>query len=165
MREWSIRRSRLNHELVSNRLLQRLTALKRLAAGLVESKEDPTIGLKDMWDRIRTEAMDLESTFLDAMSPKCLFNDTPLCHCSDQTKSWLKPYIHEKWLKDTGAKERKARLAETIRKADEAMVQLHDRLTHTKDFSKVNQHIIQAYKEVNQLSNALTAMPHSVFFQ
>ncbi len=162
MRPWSIRRSRLSHDLVSNQLIVCLAALERVASGLVESDDDVRENVRGLWLQIHQESWALHATLLDEMSPRVLFEEPPLCHCSQETKAWLVPFVHERWLSKTSAEVRREELAAAAGDAEAIMNRLLECLAGVKDRSAFAQCVADARAAADRLSDALAAMPKSV---
>lgn len=103
MRVWSLRRARVSHHLVSNQLVLALARLERIACGRVDTASDTwKTELRDLWEKIRVEIIELEARVLEEMSPRLFFDEPPLCHCMDDTKEWLARLVHEIWLTRSG---------------------------------------------------------------
>ncbi|MHB8821831.1 MAG: hypothetical protein ACYC58_09145 [Pseudomonadaceae bacterium] len=99
MKSWSIRRSRLNHDLIGNRILTGLGALDNITRGrIVASPETVYESLQETWDFVFVESQILIDSFMFEMSPETLFDEPPLCYCFPTTISWLKDYVHSRWL-------------------------------------------------------------------
>lgn len=162
MRPWATRRARLSHDLVSNRLVQRLMGLQRMAEGRVELAEAPDYGLGGMWAQIRAECRELHATLFLEMSPRALFEEPPLCHCSEETKVWLIPYTHQLWLQRTEAEARAADLEAAVVDVDAAINQLLTSLGIHIGRDRLGEHVAAARRAVDRLSEALTALPKSV---
>ena len=162
MRPWTARRARLNHDLLSNRLVQRLTSLQRVAEGRVELAESSDDGLSGMWVQARDECRELHATLFEEMSPRALFEEPPLCHCSEETKAWLIPYVHERWMERTKAEARAADLEVAADETDTAINALLTCLGDQDGHEWLGEYVAAARGAVDRLSDALAALPKSM---
>jgi hypothetical protein len=166
MRRWEVQRSRLSHDLLANRLMQGLAAQQRLVMGELAAVFPPppadVSGLQKLWDVIRAEARELTATFIDAMSPRSLFDEPPLCHCSPETKMWLMVVAHERWIQATRAHVVLAELQTALDAADESMLGLFRSFAAGRaDVAAAQASVLAARRSMECLSRALTSMPRS----
>jgi hypothetical protein len=100
MRTWSARRSRLNHDLIRNRLLPALGAMGNIVRGHIASPVESVLGpILETWEQVRTETEYLMNSFIQEMSPEILLDEAPLCFCSSETLSWLRIFLRSRWLR------------------------------------------------------------------
>jgi hypothetical protein len=158
---WASRCSQLNHHWVGNRLAQSLARLERVSEGRVAhpgSEWSKDFG--ELWMFIAQEVNDLAGSVENDMSPRALFDEPPLCHCSDATKQWLMTFVHELWVRriDLGTKIRELTDAAEYCEHGLAILLRSDANTCTE----VDRgHLGSARVAVGRLSAALSAMPRT----
>lgn len=162
MKHWSSRREYLNHHLVKNQLIMLLYNLERVAKGLVVSSDDSgdlANNLRKLWNNIQEDSRELHATVIDEMSPKVHFDKPPLCHCSEETVQWLKPFAHEQWRSKTQVDARRAVLAAAIERAENAMNRLFLCMDQTDTHQSHVHCLTEARAAATMLHETLAAMP------
>lgn len=102
---WQNARSRLNHDWLRNRYITALGTRYNIAVGLVD---DPAFEqyfqtvLLPEWGGIKHEISSLIKSAESILTPSILFERTPLNRCSSETRSWLRPLLHQLWCVRTG---------------------------------------------------------------
>ncbi len=128
MRLWSQRRFRLSHDHIRNKLLPALGAAENGLRGLAEIQVDEVLDeAVHTWEFVRREALDLADCFLSEMSPKVLFDESPLFLCSQETLDWMVPFVHERWATRNAVKDLVADLEKSILKTENAFQKLTER--------------------------------------
>lgn len=98
--KWQADRSHLNHGWLQNGVLVGVRHAQGISRGAVRSRSArQSISANVLrWKERREEVPRLLMRFENEMSPRILFDYPPLCRCSEATKQWLVPVIHELWL-------------------------------------------------------------------
>lgn len=121
--QWQSPRSDFNHDWLKNQFLNALdTFVKRLVSGRISGQELEEFRDEDFacWERRRADAEKLANTFAEAMSPKNLFQEPPLCRAYGETKAWLAPLVHELWMTRCSVDHRVGELRRLVAAVDAA---------------------------------------------
>lgn len=98
--KWQADRSHINHGWLQNGVLVGLRHAQGISRGAVRSRSPGKAISEDVmrWSERRQEVPQLLDRFEVEMSPRVLFERIPLVRCTEETKRWLIPIIHELWL-------------------------------------------------------------------
>ena len=162
MKEWSDRRARLNHDLISNKLLLRLAALECVADGKVITCEDTLDEVRLVWDHVYSESVSLCSSFLVEMTPRALFKKPPLDRCTNETKLWLAPFVHERWIASMKALDLVDLMWQAIDNAQLSMNTLFVVTGNDRYSVRYSAEIRTARISVLRLSEILSSMPKAI---
>lgn len=101
MTNWQVDRERISHGWLQNGVLVALNHALGIAVGTVRPRRIRQTLAEDVlrWQEQRQEVPRLLDRFENEMSPKLFFERAPLYRCTDETKGWLIPLIHELWLR------------------------------------------------------------------
>lgn len=99
--EWERRRAMLSHDVLKNQVKQSVLKLCNVLAHRVSdpgftasfSSEAP-----DRIERLCDDVCDLADRAESDVSPRCYFDESPLCDLDDPCKEWLSDTVHRKWL-------------------------------------------------------------------
>jgi hypothetical protein len=100
-REWQRRRAEFNHDWLKNQYLQDLGRWNRL---LADEIDDPRFERRFVaevlptWEKQERVVTALVREFEGEMSPRVLFERSPLSDCNSSTQNWLPDLMHSLWL-------------------------------------------------------------------
>lgn len=121
--DWLMRRGRVNHDCLQNDIIMALNAFfQEIEDNGFESDITGIRSALDSWGKLRGEAERLVSNFQQHMSPRNLFDSSPLDQCSDETKEWLGDVVHLLWFSQH--KETASKTLETLLLTDAASVEV-----------------------------------------
>lgn len=121
--EWQSRRSAFNHDWLKNRFLTATSSFLNVLNGLIE---DPEAGKRfvhetlPQWPERMTEGSCLIADFETEMSPRNLFERSPLSRCGSATMKWLPDLVHFLWCHHLNADSLCADAQNALKKADAA---------------------------------------------
>ena len=98
--DWQRRRSAFNHDWLKNRFLIGIGSFQRILAGEVENRETEIRFIREtlpQWPQRQAEVAHLVDNFETEMSPRNLFQCSPLNCCGPATTSWLPDLVHRLW--------------------------------------------------------------------
>ena len=169
--EWQQRRSGFNHDWLKNRFLTSLSSFLNILQGKVEDSELEDRFLKEIlpqWPGRIQEASDIVELFEYEMSPKILFQYSPLSQCCPETTCWLPDLVHSRWFQ----RYRPDRLCqdsrEAIKRAIEAyhcVREITEQVDHTPSTESLRQHKIffsEFRSACLDVSNALSCFPSRI---
>jgi hypothetical protein len=106
--------------------------------------------------------------FESEMSPMVFFDRVPLCRCSDETKEWLMPLIHDLWMRREYVNEKVG----SVRRAYDAAEQTYEtvRVALGKVPEPPTVEDLSSFERVlrifttccETLSRAISALPHEI---
>ncbi len=166
---WQDERNQLNHNWLQNGVLVALNHALSVVSGNVRCSSARRTLTEDVarW----TERSGDMPGFLDRceneMSPRALFRIVPLCRCSDETKRWLEPLIHERWLEREQIHEKIFRAKSYYASAEHhygILLALLRGLSNSPDddISSCLKALHDFTGECQNLSNAISALPHEI---
>jgi hypothetical protein len=146
--------------------MQSLGALENAASGLLEMETDTLLeAILSLWDEAAAEVTALADLYFVEMSPQALFEAPPLCYCSVETRAWLAPHLHERWVDVVGAETAFNEFRLSAEGAASAMTQLR----HYCDFAGTDpgtqlvQHVHSCKIAVGLLTLRLSSLPIFTF--
>ena len=99
--DWQTRRNKFNHDWLKNKFLNSfdgfIEQLKKRKPDIVRLSEFLAEDFP-AWKYRRQDAEWIVQSFEDGMSPRQLFNYSPLNRCDDDMQEWLGNLVHELWL-------------------------------------------------------------------
>jgi hypothetical protein len=98
--EWTAEKSRLNHDLIKNRLLLDLSKAIGIAEGSVSNSHFARTGLKqisDVFQQIDTITTHLLQVYVRTSSPGSYFRREPLNHIDENIRVWLPDFLDVLW--------------------------------------------------------------------
>ena len=120
------------------------------------------------WEMHREEALELTKDFELLMSPRQLFNYTPLLHCDEDTKQWLGDLTHALWLMRCPVKQLVGATLSAIESVNEAYKQIQEDLrscpnTRSSRELRVFRKLFADLRERCQyLADAISAFPREI---
>ena len=170
LEDWQQRRSRLNHDWLKNRHLNRLEGILALLDAATPSPEPLDEFVKDDlagWPRRAAEVRALLASFDVEMSPRALFGATPLCRLSRATQDWLGNRLHELWRERIDAARLLAAARHGLEAADGAAALLVSRLAAPAPLTGAQAQgargEILAFRDACRgLADTLGALPHEI---
>jgi hypothetical protein len=167
--QWQVRRNRLNHDWLKNRLMPAVATFLNIVRGLVGDDEFecgfPAL-LEMEWTSHRRELFDLLCEFAGAESPRNLFLRTPLARCDESTRAWLVDLTHHLWTSRGFVTQRVADATDHANAADEAYRRLRSHLLLGGAFrsSTTETLVSEFYSCCQQLADSLSAFPRQVHY-
>lgn len=162
MRTWAIRRARLSHDLVGNRLIQSLGAFERaLQEGVIDAGDvyqalsEQLHRVEKQWRQIRREGQALSLTYVSEMTPTALFNEPPLCYCSTATRNWLSPLVEARWRANAQPEVRAAELRQRLTAVGSAITMLA-RQVRSRNLTEALRLVGEAREATSRLGKALS---------
>jgi hypothetical protein len=163
VRLWSQRRFRLSHDHIRNKLLPALGAAENGLRGLAEIQVNEVLDeAAHTWEFVRMEALDLANRFLSEMSPKVLFEESPLFLCNQETLDWLAPFAHERWATRNAVSDLLSRLEKNVVKTDSAFQKLAQERNDGASEAGA-QTVLEARKAVTRLARQLSTFPSRIY--
>jgi len=98
---WQHRRGHFNHDWLKNQFLLALGNFINLLDDLIENEELESSFVAvvlPQWEEHRHEVIYLLADFEREMSPRTLFQTSPLARCDQDTQQWLGDIVHTLWL-------------------------------------------------------------------
>ena len=99
--EWQTRRNKFNHDWLKNRFLNSfddfIAQLKKSDPDIVRVSEFLAEDFPE-WKSCRQDAQWIVESFEDKVSPRQLFDCSPLNRCDDVKQKWLGNLVHTLWL-------------------------------------------------------------------
>ena len=93
--DWQTERSRVNHDWLKNKLINKLNSLAKLPGdGHTRSIISENL---IQWDEQIGKLQTLIETLEHDMSPSRLFEQPPLDKIGDRHRSWMLPLLHDHW--------------------------------------------------------------------
>lgn len=128
--KWQIDRGQLNHNWLQNGVLVGLNHALSIVNGSVRTSKVRKSLTNNVlrWQERKMELRELLVRFENEMSPRVLFETLPLCRCSEETKKWLVPIIHELWLKRENIMTKISVARESYQKVEVAFAQVSQSL-------------------------------------
>jgi hypothetical protein len=167
---WRVERGQLNHNWLQNSVLVGARHALSILDGRVRTTNLIQILKDDVWRwRERNhELTSLLSRFEEEMSPKTLFCQLPLSRCSDQTKEWLVPLIHDIWLHRHNVRERIREIEESYRRAEKSFVNLSIAIASVpetcgiQDVRDLRPLFTQFADSCENLATGISSLPHEL---
>lgn len=167
---WQADRSHINHGWLQNGVLVGLRHAQSISRGTVRSRAPRGVISENVWRWMegRGEVLRLLNRFEDEMSPRVLFQIAPLCRCSDATKRWLVPVIHELWM-DRGRIREKIKEVQTAYEAVErtyedalAVIERLPVSPSSTELHPVDEALGSLATSCEQLSQFISALPRDI---
>ena len=149
MRDWQKRRSEFNHDHLKNEYIPDLGAWLNLLNGKIKNpamEESFVDSGLPVWVSFYQEASALSADFEIEMSPRTLFNDTPLSNCDEDTKAWLGTLIHQLWLERYSVRKLIVDVSRSAQITNDTYIELQDALKNCKDTKKAE--ALKPYKDL-----------------
>ena len=167
---WQIDRGQLNHNWLQNGVLVGLNHALNISSGRVRSQNARGSLSEDVrrWQERRRELPGLLDRFENEMSPKVFFERPPLCRCSDETKRWLIPLIHELWLRRERISEKIGTAKDAYKTAEltyEGVRARLDKLPESptlEDLKMIERSLREFTTACETLSRAISSLPHEI---
>lgn len=169
--DWQRRRARLNHDWLRNQFLVHLDGLSELIESSSWDDEfvDEFAGsILPRWEVQHENMRDLIDRFEDEMSPRTLFESTPLSRCRLQSNGWLEELVHILWLARYPVSKWIADAHRSAGQANEAYARLRDVLKSSlagslTEHLRENRPLLTEFREkCERLSEAIGRFPHRV---
>jgi hypothetical protein len=103
---WQSKKSTLNHDWLKHSFLPGIANYLNILSGQIIDEDTERNFVNEVlfnWELRSPEISSLLESFLEEMSPKSLFEYSPLARCSNETKTWLSELVHVRWLNKTKA--------------------------------------------------------------
>lgn len=167
---WETDRGQLNHNWLQNGVLVGLNHALGIVTGAIRSRYVRRKLAEDIqrWQDRRQDLPRFLGRFVNEMSPKIYFDRIPLCRCSDETKQWLVPLIHNLWLRREHIEKKLVVATDAYRKAEKTYEQLHmalEKLPESPSAEELQslQRILRDFTTAcENLSRAISAFPHEI---
>lgn len=170
LEDWQQRRSRLNHDWLKNRHLNRLEGILALLEAASPSPEPLAEFFHDdlaAWERRVAEVRALIASFEAEMSPRALFGAPPLCRLPREAQTWLGDRLHDLWRARIGSAGLLAAAGEALDEAECAVARLRARLAVPPPLTGARargaREEIEAFRDTcRALADAVAALPHEI---
>ena len=170
LEDWQQRRSRLNHDWLKNRHLNRLEGILALLDVAVPSPEPLDEFVHDDlagWPRRASEVRALLASFDAEMSPRALFGAPPLCRLPRAAQDWLGDRLHRLWGERIAAARLLAEAGEALDQAERAAALLRERLVVSAPLTAAQARgargALEAFRDASRrLADAVAALPHEI---
>jgi len=168
---WQHRRGQFNHDWLKNQFLLALGNFINLLDDLIENDELETSFVSvvlPQWEDHRDEVGDLLEDFDQEMSPRTLFERSPLAQCDRDTRQWLGDVIHTLWLAKNPVHECIQGASARLREADEAYELLQRRLRNCSNTRSAPAMLplrglfVEFYRACQKLAKAIEQFPSDV---
>lgn len=167
---WQTDRGQLNHNWLQNGVLVGLNHAQAIAAGSVRTPYIRQALIEDVfrWQERREDLPSLLDRFENEMSPKVFFTQLPLSRCSDETKGWLIPLIHELWLKREKVLDKMGVAKKAYEMAEQVYTKVHAELgklpaAPTMEDLRPFERLLRDFTSACEtLSRSISALPHEI---
>jgi hypothetical protein len=168
---WQHRRGQFNHDWLKNQFLLALGNFINLLDDEIENEELETSFVPivlPQWEDHRDEVASLLADFDQEMSPRTLFQSSPLAQCDQDTRQWLGDVVHTLWLVKNPVHECIKGASTRLREADQAYELLQRQL---KDCSNTRSApamrplrglFVEFYRACQKLAKAIEQFPSDV---
>ena len=168
--DWQHNRSRLNHDWLKNRFLNRLDGILALQSSAGADTRQ-WLGVLSQtlaeWDKRAREIAELIDSFEEEMSPRALLAAPPLCLLAPEVRDGLGQVLHDLWRARLPIRARVASALAALGDADARHGELH-RLATGSDVSGASgaaelRGAIEAFRDAcRRLGEAIGTLPHEI---
>lgn len=167
---WQADRGQLNHHWLQNSVLVALNHALGIVSGAVRSTHPARALAEDLlrWQDRRGDVVSLLERFETEMTPALLLGRAPLSRCSEETKSWLRPLVHELWLRREAIDKRIAAAMRAWRECDRVYRLLQDALEALSEtpaeegFQALESPLNVFTAACEELAAAISALPREI---
>jgi hypothetical protein len=168
---WQHRRGQFNHDWLKNQFLLALGNFINLLDDEIENEKLETSFVRlvlPQWEDHRGEVGRLLADFDQEMSPRTLFQQSPLAQCDQDTKEWLGDVVHTLWLVKNPIHDCVQEASTRLRDADEVYGRLQLELmkcSNTRSapaMRPLRALFVEFYRECQKLAKAIEQFPSDV---
>jgi len=157
---WQTARGRFNHDWLKNQYIPALESFRNILSGQVQ-RANPAHDFWEFdlpqWKIHRAEADSLISGFEEAMSPRVLFDEIPLCGCDEETKDWMGLLVHALWSARLSVPDLTEHAAKCLETADEAYEKLIAGGIEVKLGAGMNRMTVKVFEEFRSACHGLAS--------
>jgi hypothetical protein len=165
---WQKARSAFNHDWLKNQYMPALAKYLNLMDDRIEDHEFErqfVVRVLPEWEVHRNEAIELARNFEQEMSPRCLFDQTSLSRCDEDTRLWLGSLIHELWSKRYPVRQWVENALTAAKLTDAAYEELQASLrdcanpSSSADLQRLRAQLVTLRTQCQLLANAISIFP------
>lgn len=155
--QWNAKRNNINHDWLKNKIHTYLM-------GYIHNWGKKSAGSRFMsiWSQCAPQLVEIRTLieqFPESMSPRVLFEESPLSRCDADTKSWLGEFVHQVWMRKYAVLTMQQEALDALDRVET----LQNELAQAIELNNLKKENLERFSEAcTVLISKISAFPHEV---